>query len=172
MVKFSRKLKQKSGKIIKIHKCNQWGGGGRRKLWSVFLTCLSRRTVQNPAGVPLLQVTSDHLGTASQEVNGRSLASGPCRHAEGQADNCPPHGPLKHWLIRRGEKLSCLVFSFDLQELGKATQAYSCNVCELCTVCTVLYRNTIQHNFEVYKVGSPGQLQPAPQLSILGPCTD
>ena len=43
-------------------------------------------------------------------MNGRSLASWPCRRAEGQADNCPPPGPSEHWLNQGGEAVISWVF--------------------------------------------------------------
>ena len=77
---------------------------------SVFLDLSVEMVSQEPGRGS--SPTGDHLGKASLEVNGRSLALGPCCRAEGQADNCPPPGLSEHLLNRGGEKLSFLEFLF------------------------------------------------------------
>ena len=72
-------------------------------------------------------------------MNGKSLASGPCRCAEGQADKCPP--PVRRSLGSTVGGRSCNFLSFYLAfvSLCTATHAY---ICQLCTA--IMFVNDVQ----------------------------
>ena len=76
---------------------------------SVFLELSVEKDCPEPGGDS--SPTGDNLGKVSSEVIGRRLASGLCRRAEVQANNCPPPSPSEH-LLNRGEKLSFLELLF------------------------------------------------------------
>ena len=69
-------------------------------------------------------------------MNGRSLALGPCRRAEGQADNCPPPGPSEHLLNQGGEAVISGVFVWFL---GVCVQLHMHTAVQLCTALMFVY---------------------------------